>query len=349
MAFAAKDPKLELAELTLPHYKQRNMAMSTPILVTGAAGFIGAYLVNALLKGGTPPNAIWVCDDLDALANNLCTAKWRDLAVNKVSIEALPRQLNHIQPKFIFHLGACSRTDETRWDYLEKVNIEYSQNLWNWCTQNQVPFLYASSAATYGDGELGFDDRMTRDAMNDLRPLNLYGKSKWLFDLWALDKAAHENNPPGYWGFKFFNVYGPGEEHKGSQASVVFHAAKQLREKGAITLFQSHNPNYGDGEQMRDFVCVEDVAKVCLWVFSHQPRSGIYNLGTGKAQTFLDLAGAVKKALGSDAPVGFIPTPEHLREHYQYFTEAKMDSLRAAGYREPFMDLAAGAAFALRP
>lgn len=321
--------------------------MSTPIVVTGAAGFIGAYLVGSLIKQGVEPKKIWACDQLSDLKQRPCTSEWRDLGVQMISIESLPLELDSIKPGFVLHMGASSRTDETRWDFLERVNIEYSKSLWNWCTLNKVPLIYASSAATYGAGELGFDDRMTRDQMAELRPLNLYGKSKWLFDLWALDEAAIEKNPPGYWGFKFFNVYGPGEEHKGSQASVVYHASRQLKEKGFITLFESHNPNYAHGEQMRDFVCVEDIAKVICWVMESRPRSGIYNLGTGKAQTFRDLANAVVECSGQSAEIKFVPTPEHLREHYQYFTEAKMDSLRAAGYGKPFMNLREGVAFSV--
>ncbi len=323
------------------------MTLSTPIVVTGAGGFIGAYLVNSLLKHGIKPEEIWACDELDFIETRACSHEWKRLAINKISPEDLLIQLDTIKPKFILHMGACSRTDETRWDYLERVNIEYTKAIWNWCSVNQVPLVYASSAATYGGGELGFDDQMSEDSMKKLKPLNLYGKSKWLFDLWSLEQIKNGEHPPGYWGFKFFNVYGPGEEHKTSQASVVYHAHQQVMHKNQITLFKSHHPDYRDGEQMRDFVCVEDLAKVCLWTMQKKPKSGIYNVGTGKAQTFLDLAHGVLKALKSDAQISFIPTPEHLREHYQYFTEAKMDALRKAGYPEPFMNLEEGILFSL--
>lgn len=323
------------------------MLSSNPIVITGAGGFIGSYLVNSLLKNGTQPRNIWACDDLASINKHACCSSWKDSGVQKISPEDLLKRLDQIRPVFILHMGACSRTDEIRWDYLERVNLEYSKSIWTWCTNHQVPLIYASSAATYGDGSLGFDDTLNVELMSELKPLNLYGKSKWLFDLWALEQANKGKMPMGFWGFKFFNVYGPGEDHKGSQASVVFHASKQLLEKGAITLFKSHHPEYADGEQMRDFICVEDLAKVCLWINEARPTSGIYNLGTGKAQTFLDLAHAVLEANHSSAPINFIPTPEHLREHYQYFTEAKMDSLRRAGYTASFMDLHEGVRFTL--
>jgi ADP-L-glycero-D-manno-heptose 6-epimerase len=324
------------------------MNLSTNFVVTGAGGFIGAYLVNSLLKLGVDAKKIWACDDLAAIENHECTSKWRSLEINKISPEELLCCLDQVNPGLIIHMGACSRTDETRWDYLIRVNIEYSKSIWNWCSSKQIPLIYASSAATYGDGSLGFSDQMSREEMQKLIPLNLYGKSKWIFDLWSLDEVQAGNTPNGFWGFKFFNVYGPGEAHKTSQASVVYHAHKQVIEKGQITLFKSHHPDYKDGEQMRDFVCVEDIAKVCEWVIQKLPKSGLYNLGTGKAQTFLDLANGVKKATGNDSPIAFIPTPEHLREHYQYFTEANIQALRAAGYREPFMNLEEGIRFTLK-
>jgi ADP-L-glycero-D-manno-heptose 6-epimerase len=214
--------------------------------------------------------------------------------------------------------------------------------LWSWCTKHAVPLVYASSAATYGDGAAGYDD--DESAITKLQPLNPYGWSKQRFDLWALDRERAGEHPPTWAGFKFFNVYGFGERHKGRMASVILHSSDQIQSAGKVKLFKSHKAGYGDGEQKRDFVYVEDVVDVLFFAATGAVKRGIYNLGSGKARTFADLARATFKALGKEPNIEFIDMPEALRERYQYFTEAKMERLRAAGYDKPFTSLEDGAA-----
>jgi ADP-L-glycero-D-manno-heptose 6-epimerase len=252
-------------------------------------------------------------------------------------------------------LGA--RTDTTEFDYSihEKWNVEYSKNIWTYCTEKNVPLIYASSAATYGDGELGYKD--AHDIVGQLKPLNPYGVSKNEFDKWALQQ---EQQPPFWAGLKFFNVYGPNEYHKKRMASVVFHSFNQIRETGKVKLFRSHKPQYKNGEQLRDFIHVDDVAAIMYWMMeevnrqtsrvkrenlkSHVSRltSGIYNVGTGRARTFKDLVTAIFKSLELKPEIEFIDTPEDIREKYQYFTEADMSKLRSAGYNEKFFSLEDG-------
>ncbi|MCS6795948.1 MAG: ADP-glyceromanno-heptose 6-epimerase, partial [Raineya sp.] len=216
-------------------------------------------------------------------------------------------------------------------------NLEYSKKVWQACVEHNLPLVYASSAATYGLGELGYDDDETK--IKYLKPLNPYGQSKQDFDIWALAQAQK----PFFWaGLKFFNVYGPNEYHKGRMASVVFHAFKQIQDTGTVTLFRSHNPDYIDGHQKRDFIYIKDVLEVCMFLMKHRKNSGIYNLGTGKARTFLDLAKNTFKAVGKEPQIKFIDTPLDIRDKYQYFTEANMRKLKSIGYTKPFTSLEEG-------
>lgn len=248
------------------------------------------------------------------------------------------------QVRLVIHMGARTDTTERDETLFRKLNLAYSQALWRACTTHRIPLLYASSAATYGLGEHGYDD--SHELVPRLRPLNPYGRSKNEFDKWALQQPEA---PPQWYGFKFFNVYGPNEYHKGRMASVVFHTVRQIELTGRMKLFRSHRPDFRDGEQRRDFIYVKDVAAV-LWFFAEKvlhdtpdrPASGLYNLGTGRARTFLDLAVQTFRAMERQPQISFIDTPEDIRDTYQYFTEAKMDKLRAAGYRKPFHTLEEG-------
>ncbi|HLG38933.1 MAG TPA: ADP-glyceromanno-heptose 6-epimerase, partial [Chitinophagaceae bacterium] len=258
---------------------------------------------------------------------------------------------------FVFHLGA--RTDTTEFDYSihERLNVEYSKKIWQYCTEKKIPLVYASSAATYGSGESGYSD--SHELVEKLKPLNPYGVSKNEFDKWVL-RQAQDKLPPFWAGLKFFNVYGPNEYHKARMASVIFHSFNQIREKGKVKLFKSHRPDFKDGEQLRDFVYVEDVVKVCYW-FMEKPEagsqrsdvgsrksevgtiaSGLYNLGTGKARSFNDLVKAIFSALNKTDNIEYIDTPLDIRDKYQYFTEADMNKLRNAGYKDAFYSLEEG-------
>jgi ADP-L-glycero-D-manno-heptose 6-epimerase len=244
----------------------------------------------------------------------------------------------NIQIDFVIHLGA--RTDTTEMDYSihEHLNLNYSKIMWEYCTKNNVPIIYASSAATYGNGEFGYDDN--HEVIEKLVPLNPYGVSKNEFDKFAIKETT---TPPNWYGLKFFNVYGPNENHKGRMASVVYHAYHQIKKTGSLKLFRSHNPNYLDGEQMRDFIYVFDLVNVIFWLMKEKPSSGIYNLGSGKAETFLELGNAVFKALELEPKIDFIDTPEDIREKYQYFTEANMQKLIKSGYTDIFKNIEEGA------
>jgi ADP-L-glycero-D-manno-heptose-6-epimerase len=234
-------------------------------------------------------------------------------------------------------LGARTDTTEFNRELLWKLNTDYTKEIWKRCVDYQIPLVYASSAATYGLGEFGYKD--DESLIPQLVPLNPYGDSKNEFDKWALK----ESEKPFFWaGLKFFNVYGPGESHKGRMASVVWHAYNQIKDTGAMKLFRSHNPKYKDGEQMRDFVYVEDVCEVMFWLMNHRKDSGIYNMGSGEARTFLDLVRAVFKAMGKEERISFVDTPADIRDKYQYFTEADMSKLRGIGYKKPFSGLEKG-------
>lgn len=291
------------------------------IVVTGGEGFIGQNLVKELQKRG---HIGIVSLDIKTSSLSLIYG-W------------LLRHSHEID--CIYHLGAITDTTEMNIDLFNEYNVMSSEYIWSICTKFQIPLIYASSAATYGDGEEGFDDEKD---INNLKPLNPYGQSKQQFDLWALEQ---KNQPPFWYGLKFFNVYGYGESHKGNMASVVFHTYYQIlfcSGPPKIQLFKSHRPNYKDGEQLRDFIYVDDVADVCLFMAEEKPYSGIYNIGTGKARTFNDLAKAVFKSLGESEKITYIDTPIKIRDKYQYFTEAKINKLRNAGYNKPFHELEEG-------
>jgi len=309
------------------------------IVVTGAAGFIGSNVVAALNARGRP--------DIVAVDSFRHTAKdtryLHELRIHDtVDKDHLGRWLDEegASVEAIIHQGACSDTTLRDRNYVIAVNTDYTRMLWQWCTRAGKPLVYASSAATYGDGLQGYDDRADPRM---LKPLNLYGESKQLFDLWALDQV---HTPPRWAGLKYFNVYGPREAHKGRMASVAFHAYQQIRESGRVTLFTSYQKEYADGGQRRDFVYVGDAVEATLHLLetpvSAQAPNGLYNVGTGQARTFADLAGAVFAAVGRDPVIEYIPMPEDLRDRYQYFTQARIDKLRHSGFTRPFRSIEEG-------
>lgn len=305
------------------------------IVVTGAAGFIASCLVEKLNAEGF--NDIVVVDKFDNndKARNLDGKRIKEYVDRNDFFAWL--ESNAPKVEFIFHLGARTDTAEFDYELLTELNLEYSKKIWRACVNNQIPLVYASSAATYGGGELGYDDDHTLP--DQLKPLNPYGVSKNEFDKWAL---TQEEKPLFWAGLKFFNVYGPNEYHKGRMASVVFHAYNQIQKTGQMKLFRSHNPNFKDGEQLRDFIYVKDVVDVCFFLMNHRRDSAIYNLGTGKARTFFALVTATFKALGKEANIGFIDTPVDIRDKYQYFTEADMSKLINIGYKNAFTSLEDG-------
>lgn len=307
------------------------------IVVTGAAGFIGSNLIKKLNQHNY--NYIVAVDKFKNPAKepNLEGLK----VLERVDRDDFFQWLDDKQEtvEFIFHLGA--RTDTTEFDekLLWRLNTDYSKTLWKKCVEYQLPIVYASSAATYGLGEYGYQD--DESSISKLKPLNPYGASKQAFDLWVLE----QEEKPFFWaGLKFFNVYGPGEQHKGRMASVIWHAYNQIESTEKMKLFRSHNPEFKDGEQMRDFIFIEDVTEVGYWLMHHRKNSGIYNLGSGKARTFLDLVKAVFKNMNKPEDIAFIDTPEDIRDKYQYFTEADMSKLKGIGYDKPFHTLEEGVA-----
>ncbi|MBC5773759.1 ADP-glyceromanno-heptose 6-epimerase [Pontibacter sp. KCTC 32443] len=305
------------------------------IVVTGAAGFIASCLVSRLNAANF--NDIVVVDNFSVAKkeDNLKGKKIKEFVDRDTFIEWLDK--NYEEVEFIFHLGARTDTTEFNKDVFDLLNLNYSKAIWNACCEYQIPLVYASSAATYGSGTLGYDDDEATIPL--LKPLNPYGESKNDFDIWALEQTAK----PFFWaGLKFFNVYGPNEYHKGKMASVIFHAYNQIKAHGSMKLFRSHHPDFKDGEQMRDFVYVKDVVEVCMFLMHHRKNSGIYNLGSGQARTFLDLALNTFDAMGVTPNIDFMDTPENLRDNYQYFTEANMSKLRSIGYDKPFYSLEEG-------
>jgi ADP-L-glycero-D-manno-heptose 6-epimerase len=305
------------------------------ILVTGAAGFIGSCMVGYLNRKGY--NNIIIVDEFNE-ENKKHNYEDKKIIARVDRNELFDWLVNHpMQIDFIFHLGA--RTDTTEFDYsvLEKLNVDYSKKIWDYCVEKNIPLVYASSAATYGDGELGYKDN--HELPYNLNPLNPYGKSKNEFDKWVLKE---KKQPPFWAGLKFFNVYGPNEYHKERMASVIFHSFNQIKSTGKVKLFKSHKPEYRDGEQLRDFVYVKDVVDICYWLMNEKPASGLYNLGTGKARTFKHLVTAIFESLNKEPIIEFIDTPLDIRDKYQYFTEADMTKLRNAGYKEDFYSLEEG-------
>lgn len=305
------------------------------IVVTGAAGFIGSCMVSYLNQQGFS-NLILV-DEFDREDKELNLLHKEYLV--RVEREDFFNWVQHEKPdvKFVFHLGA--RTDTTEFDYRihQHLNVEYSQKIWNYCTINNIPLVYASSAATYGEGELGYND--DHGIIEQLQPLNPYGISKNEFDKWVLHQKDH---PPFWAGLKFFNVYGPNEYHKARMASVIFHSFNQVKTSGKVKLFRSHKAGFENGEQLRDFIYVKDVLAVCFWLMEHQPASAIYNLGTGQARSFNDLVKSTFAGLDLPPDIEYMDMPEDIRDKYQYFTEANMDKLKAVGYTKSFYSLEAG-------
>jgi ADP-L-glycero-D-manno-heptose 6-epimerase len=305
------------------------------IIVTGAAGFIGSYLIGRLNADNF--NYIIAVDDFSnpEKNKNLEGKKIQERVDRKDFFSWLDK--NYTLVEFILHIGARTDTSEFDKKIFDELNLNYSKKTWEACCQYQIPLVYASSAATYGLGEYGYDDNEKN--IPKLKPLNPYGESKNDFDKWVLE----QKQKPFFWaGLKFFNVYGPNEYHKGRMASVIFHAYQQILKTGAIKLFRSHNPEFKDGEQMRDFIYVKDVVEVIMFLVNHRKNSGIYNLGSGKARTFVDLAKNTFKSMNKKADISFIDTPSDIRNKYQYFTEAKMDKLKGIGYKKEFHSLEDG-------
>ncbi len=308
-----------------------------PLLVTGAAGFIGSRFVRACNARGIPV----IC--VDKLAHFEDRPEHRDIDFGEtVDRDVLFDWLAGGAREFsgIVHLGACSDTTEMDLAYLERVNFEYSKSIWNYATAHSTTLVYASSAATYGAGEQGYADDESK--LGSLHALNPYGDSKLRFDLWALAQEAQGIAPPAWSGFKFFNVYGFGERHKQKMSSVVVQSFDQIRSSGGMKLFRSHREGIADGHQSRDFIYVDDVVDVLFFGLESPIRRGVFNLGTGEARTFLDLVKAVFAALAMEENISFVDTPEAIREQYQYFTEATMEKLRTAGYDAPFTSLEDG-------
>lgn len=305
------------------------------IVVTGAAGFIGSCMVARLNADNF--NDIVVVDNFSVAKKepNLQGKKIKEYVDRMAFFEWLDK--NYEEVEFIFHLGARTDTSEFDKNLLDLLNLDYSKKVWMACCEYQIPLVYASSAATYGSGSLGYDD--DENIISLLQPLNPYGESKNEFDKWALAQTAK----PFFWaGLKFFNVYGPNEYHKGRMASVIHHAYHQILKHGRLNLFRSHNPEFADGEQKRDFIYVKDAVEVCYFLMHHRQNSGIYNLGTGQARTFLDLALNTFTAMGKEVNIDFIDTPSDIRDKYQYFTEANMEKLKNIGYTRPFYSLEEG-------
>jgi len=315
------------------------------ILITGAAGMIGSALIWQLNQSGR--NDIIACDKLrnEEKWLNLRKKDYTDWIDRDNLFEWLSNPSNAEKITCVVHMGACSATTETDGDFLMSNNYEFSKKLWNFCTKQNINFIYASSAATYGIGERGYEDNVSFEELQKLLPLNKYGYSKKFFDDWV----GKQTKTPKQWvGIKFFNVYGPAEYHKGRMASMVYHGFNQYKETGKIKLFTSHKEGFEDGKQLRDFVYLKDCIKVLEFFVNSQGKSGIYNLGTGSARSFYDLALNTARAfednydVTGDAVIQFISMPEDLRERYQYYTCASMDKLREAGYTEKFHTLEEG-------
>jgi ADP-L-glycero-D-manno-heptose 6-epimerase len=308
------------------------------IIISGAAGFIGSAMAAKLLAEGY--GDLVLADDFSRAdkAPNY-SDKPNTRLVHRDELPAFI-EANQKMIQVVVHLGARTDTAEQRTEIFDTLNLHYSQRVWALCTQYQLPLIYASSAATYGGGEHGFSD--DHALLGNLMPQNPYGRSKHAFDLWVLEEVAAGRAPFFWAGLKFFNVYGPNEYHKGRMASVIFHAYHQIRNSGYLKLFRSHNPDFGDGGQLRDFIYVKDLTAVILYLMGNRRHSGIYNLGTGQARAFEDLGKAVFSALGLPPAISYIDIPEDIRAAYQYYTQAEMQKLRTAGYTQPFTALESG-------
>ncbi|QDU63155.1 ADP-L-glycero-D-manno-heptose-6-epimerase [Planctomycetes bacterium Pan216] len=312
------------------------------IVVTGGTGFIGSNLVAALEEQEVGEIAV-----VDSFGVG---DRWKNLAKRELAAVVAPSacidylNANKQKVEMIFHMGAISSTTEQDVDLIIANNFTFSLALWHWCARNQVRFVYASSAATYGDGSRGFRDDQTPDALAQLRPLNAYGWSKHLFDRRIIRLASEGTKPPQWAGLKFFNVYGPNEYHKGDMKSVVAKSYPVAAKGETVRLFKSHHPEFADGGQLRDFVSVNDCVNVMSWLREHSDVNGIFNLGTGKARSFADLVRAVFSALGREPQIEYIDMPENLRDRYQYYTQAEMSRLTQAGYDRAFLSLEDGVA-----
>ncbi len=321
------------------------------IVVTGAAGFIGSVVAGELNNKGRT-DLVLVDDFSKKLKErNYINLKYNAFIDRKDFFDWFKEK--HHDVDFVVHLGARTDTTEFDWSVFQKLNVDYTEAMFSLCAEYQIPLVYASSAATYGNGELGYDD--SHELVDRLQPLNPYGRSKNEVDRWILKQ---DKQPPFWAGLKFFNVYGPNEYHKGRMASVIFHSFNQINATGKVKLFRSHRPDFEDGQQLRDFIYVKDIANVICFMISQYTsstetlhsqfstfnsiKSGIYNLGTGKARSFYDLAAATFKAMGKDVNIEFIDIPEDIRDKYQYFTEANMSKLREAGYDKGFTSLEDG-------
>ena len=307
------------------------------IVITGAAGFIGSNMLRKLNDEGFKDIVI-VDDFSNSEKNKNFEGKIFSEKVHRNNfIDWMDKQHRFIQ--FVFHMGARSATTGFPKEVYDKLNLDYSKAVWNKCVEYGIPLIYASSAATYGMGEFGYDDN--HEIVEKLKPLNLYGESKNDFDKWALQ----QERKPYFWaGMKFFNVYGPNEYHKGRMASVILHALNQINKTGKMKLFKSHHPDYAHGGQTRDFVYVKDLVEIMFFLMNHRKDSGLYNAGTGNARTFLDLTKNTFKAMNVAEDIDFIDTPIDIRDKYQYFTEANMQKLLSIGYKKPFTSLENGVA-----
>jgi ADP-L-glycero-D-manno-heptose 6-epimerase len=306
------------------------------IVITGGAGMIGSMIAWQLNQQGRDDLVIVDRHQHADQWQNLCHRRYADYLDKDELLHWLERHGHMVEA--IIHMGAISATTERDWNRLLQDNIRYSQHLWNWCAHHGIPLLYASSAATYGSGDQGYDDNL-----EELRPLNGYGYSKHMFDQWAMRQVRNgAPRPPQWCGFKFFNVYGPNEYHKERMASVAYHTFNQVRDTGTMRLFKSDRPEVEDGMQLRDFVYVKDAAEVVAHFLQNPDKSGIFNVGTGKARSFRDLAGAVMTSMGLEPSITWIDMPEDLKGKYQYFTQADVARLRAAGYTKAFRSLEDG-------
>jgi len=302
------------------------------IVVTGGAGFIGSNIVARLCDSDAWD--VVVCDRLETAD----LAKWKNIAKHAIAdlwapeelFDQLERHADRIEA--VVHMGAISSTTEPDADLILRTNFSLSRDIWDWCALRDVRMIYASSAATYGDGEAGFEDRDDPESLNALRPLNAYGYSKYLFDQYAVRQADRDQAPRQWAGLKFFNVYGPNEGHKGGMKSVVAQIWPKVQAGETVSLFKSHNPNYPDGGQLRDFVYVDDVVNIIDWLLQTPDVSGVFNAGSGQARSFADLARATFAAAGQEPSIAYVDMPEAIRDRYQYFTEASMDRIRAVGF-----------------